>query len=304
MKLVFLGSGEFGLVSLRALLDGGFEVVLVVTQPARRRRRGGSPEPTPVQAAAEAAGVAVTAPAKVNTPDALDALRAAGADLFVVAEYGQILSQELLDIPQLGSINVHSSLLPRHRGATPIAAAIAAGDEETGITIQRVVRELDAGPVLAQRRVAIGARENAGELAARLTPIGGEVLVDVVSAFAAGQPPEETEQDESCVTICKRLRREDGEIGWSRSATEIDRHVRAMTPKPGAHTYWHDLGLVIRRGEPIDGSGEPAVVVAGFDVACGEGVYRVEEVVPAARKPMQARDFLNGYRLSAGERLG
>ncbi len=304
MKLAFLGSGAFGLVSLRALLDDRFDVALVVTQPPRRRRRRAGPEPTPVHVAAEAAGIAVVTPANVNTPEALDDLRAAQAELFIVAEYGQILKQELLDIPTKGSINVHSSLLPRHRGAVPIAAAIAAGDEETGITIQRVVRKLDAGPVIAKRSVAIGARENAGELAARLAPLGGDLLVEVVRAFAAGRPPAEEEQDESQVTVCRRFVRADGDIDWTGTAVEVDRHVRAMTPKPGAHTRWGDLGLVVRAGEPMPGSGEAGVVVSGFDVACREGVYRVREVVPAARKPMQAADFLNGYRLTAGERLG
>lgn len=305
MKLVFLGSGDFGLASLDALLVAGFDVALVVTQPPRRRRRKAAPEPTPVQRAAEARGIAVTTPAKVNTPESLAELRAAGADLFVVAEYGQILSQGLLDIPPLGAINVHSSLLPRHRGATPVSAAILAGDTETGVTIQRVVRALDAGAVLAQRVLPIREDETAGELTARLAPLGGEIVVEVVRAFAAGAPPEAREQDESRVTVCRRLTSADGEIDWSQSAAQIARHVRAMTPKPGARTAWRELTFVVRRGEACPGDGEAGVVAERFDVGCGGGgLYRIAEVVPAARKPMSANDFLNGYRLSAGERLG
>ena len=204
----------------------------------------------------------------------------------------------------LGAINVHSSLLPRHRGATPIVAAILHGDERTGVTIQRVVKALDAGDVLAQRSLAIGALETAGELTTRMAPVGGELLVEVVTAFAAGRPPTGVPQDESGVTVCKRLASQDGVIDWAKSAAEVDRHVRAMTPKPGARTMWGEMGIVIRRGEAVGGeSPGPGVIADGFDVGCADGLYRVTEVVPSGRKPMAARDFLNGYRLGAGERL-
>lgn len=308
MKLVFFGSGMFGLAALRELIGAGYAPALVVTQPPRRRRRGGTPEPTPVQLAAEEAGIDVITPAKVNLPEPLDRLRAAQADLFVVAEFGQILSEELLAIPPRGSINLHASLLPRHRGASPISAAILAGDAETGVSIQRVVKALDAGPVLAERRVQVEPDENAGGLGARLAPIGAKLLRQVVSAFAEGRPPPERAQDERLATVCRRLGPRDGEIDWTRAAEELDRFVRAMTPKPGARTAWGGRGLTILRARAVAGSAEPGVVAAvgadGFDVGCGEGLLRVLELVPAARKPMSARDFVNGYRLSAGERLG
>jgi len=310
VKLVFFGSGAFGLASLRALLDAGLATALVVSQPPRRRRRGKPPEPTPVHAHAQAAGIEVITPAKANAQESLARLRAANADLFVVAEYGQILSQELLDIPSHGAVNVHASLLPRHRGASPVAAAILAGDEETGVTIQRVVQRLDAGPVLAERRMRIEPRETAGALSARLAPLGGELVVEVVRAFAAGSPPSARPQDEERVTVCRRLSSADAVVDWSHPAERIERHVRAMTPKPGARTELvrdPPLLVVLREVRVAEGEGDPGVVVTAADgellVGTGAGLLAILELVPAARKPMRARDFLNGYQLSAGGRF-
>jgi methionyl-tRNA formyltransferase len=308
VRIVFFGSGTFGLASLRALLGAGRPPVLVVTQPPRRRRRRGHAEPTPVHAAAAAAGVEVITPAKVNEEATLAQLRAADATLFVTAEYGQILSQALLDIAP--TINVHASLLPRWRGAAPVAGALLAGDEETGITIQRTVLKLDEGPILAVRRLAIEPEEDAGSLVARLAPLGGELLLEVVEAMAAGAPPPPQEQDEAQATYCKRLKAEDTRIDWTRSAPEISRMVRALSPKPGARTVLErepPLPLELKAAGAVEGAGEPGVVAAvereWFDVATGEGHLRVKALVPAARKPMDARAFLNGYRLSVGERF-
>jgi len=308
MRLVFFGSGDFALRSLQALLAADLAPVLVVTPPPRRRRRRGAEEPTPVHAAATAAGIAAMTPEKVNAPESLQLLRQADAALFVVAQYGQILSEELLAIPTQGTINVHASLLPRHRGATPVAAALLAGDAETGVTIQRTVFRLDAGPILASRRVAIEPGEDAGALTARLAQLGGELLVEVVRGFAAGHPPVETPQDESQATYCRRLRPGDARIDWGRPAEEIARLVRALTPAPGAHAELRrdpPLDLQIRRAGAAPGQGEAGRVVAvakdHFDVATGEGALRIVELVPAGKRPMAARDFLNGYRLRPGE---
>jgi methionyl-tRNA formyltransferase len=308
VRIVFFGSGTFGLASLRALLEAGRPPVLVVTQPPRRRRRRGHAEPTPVHAAAEAAGVAVITPAKVNEEATLTQLRAADAGLFVTAEYGQILSQALLDIAP--TINVHASLLPRWRGAAPVVAAILHGDEETGITIQRTVLKLDEGPMLAARRLRIEPEEDAGSLVARLAPLGGELLLEVVAALAAGTPPPAQPQDEAQVTYCKRLRPEDTRIDWARSAAEIARMVRALSPRPGARTVLErepPLPLELKVAVAVAGAGDPGVVAAvereSFDVATGDGRLRVKALVPAARKLMEARAFLNGYRLSVGERF-
>jgi methionyl-tRNA formyltransferase len=308
VKIVFFGSGTFGLASLSALLDTGRAPVLVVTQPPRRRRRRGPPEPTPVHAAATAAAVEVIAPAKVNEEATLAHLRAADATLFVTAEYGQILSQALLDIAP--TVNVHASLLPRWRGAAPVSAAILAGDRETGITIQRTVLALDEGPILAVRRVAIEPDEDTGSLTARLAPLGGALLSEVVEAMALGNPPTAQPQDDAQATYCKRLRPEDTRIDWGRAAEEIARMVRALSPRPGARTVLErepPLGLELKVASAVAGAGAAGVVAAvgkdSFDIATGAGCLRVRELVPAARKPMDARAFLNGYRLSVGERF-
>lgn len=308
MRIVFFGSGTFGLASLRALLEAGRPPVLVVTQPPRRRRRRGHAEPTPVHAAAAEAGVEVITPAQVNQEETLARLRAADAALFVTAEYGQILSQALLDIAP--TINVHASLLPRWRGAAPVVGALLAGDTETGITIQRTVLKLDEGPILAVRRLAIEPEEDAGSLAARLAPLGGELLLEVVEALAAGTPPPDRPQDEAQATYCKRLKADDTRIDWTRSAAEIARMVRAFSPKPGARSVLErepPLPLELKAAVAVPGAGEPGVVAAvgreSFDVATGDGCLRVSALVPAARKPMDARAFLNGYRLSVGERF-
>ncbi len=308
MRLVFLGSHAFARESLLALVGAELPPVLVVTPPPARRRRRGAEEPTPVHAAAAEAGIDVATPAKVNAPDALARLRAAQADLFVVAEYGQILSEELLSVPRLGTINVHASLLPRHRGATPVAAAILSGDAETGVTIQRTVFRLDAGPILLARRVPIGPDEDAGALTARLARLGGELLVEAVRAFAKGTPPAETPQDEAAATYCRKWKPEEARIDWARPAGEIARLVRALRPEPGARTSLRrepPLDLEIRRAAATPGRAPPGIVAAvagdGFDVGAGEGLVRVLDLVPAAKRPMGARDFVNGYRLRAGE---
>lgn len=310
MRTVFFGSHAFARESLDALLAAGFPPALVVTPPPARRRRRGAEEPTTVHARADEARIPVATPPKVNAPDSLARLRAVAADLFVVAQYGQILSEELLSIPRLGTINVHASLLPRHRGATPVAAAILAGDRETGVTIQRTVFRLDAGPVLAARRVAIAPEEDAEALTARLALLGGEALVEVVRAFAAGEPPRETPQDEALATYCRKLKPEDARIDWAKPAEEIARLVRALRPAPGARASLlrePPIDLEIRRAVASPGQAAPGAVASlardGFDVGAGGGLVRVLELTPASKRPMSARDFANGYRLAAGERF-
>jgi methionyl-tRNA formyltransferase len=310
LRLVFFGSGTFALATFEALVAAGRAPVLVVTRPPRRRRRGGAEEPTPVHVAARAKGIEVHVPDRVNGAESLERLRAMQADLFVVAEYGQILGRALLDIPPKGTLNVHGSLLPRWRGATPVEAALLAGDAETGVTIQRTVFELDAGPVLARRRVAIAPDDDAGTLRDRLAALGAGLLVEVVEAIAADRPPREEPQEAAAATYCKRLAPEDGVIDWRAEARRIERQVRAFRPKPGARaTLLRDppLPVTLRRAAAVDGAAEPGVVAAvgpsSFDVGTGEGLLRVLELVPASRKPMDARAFVNGYRLRPGERF-
>jgi len=310
VKIAFLGSGTFALPVVDALDAAGFRPVLVVSQPPRRRRRRGEAEPTPVHKRALEWGVPVHAPAKVNEPASLAILGSCGADLFVVAEYGQILSQALLDIPRLGAINVHGSLLPRWRGATPVEAAILAGDAETGVTIQRVVRELDAGAVLAKLPMKLEPDMDAGTVREALAAAGGELAAQVVARFAAGEALPGEPQDPAQVTVCRRLGNDDLWLDWSKSAVELERQVRAFRPRPLARTRLlrePPMDLKVLAAEIMEGAGEPGAVVTvdreGIGVGTGAGLLRLVGVVPAGRKPMSARDFANGAKISPADRF-
>jgi len=310
VKTVFLGTGAFARVCLRALIEAGFAPSLVVTQPLRRRGRGGALQPTPAQEEALRAGIAVEPAEDVNRPESLARLRAEAADLFVVAEYGQILSQALLGIPRLGAINVHASLLPRYRGATPVAAAILKGDAETGVTIQRVVRKLDAGPLLARRATAIRPEEDCGSLTARLATMGGALVVEVVRAYAEGRPPREEPQAEAEATVCRRFAPADLELDFALSAEELARRVRALHPTPGARTRLlrePPIALRILAARAGPGSGRPGEIQRvgeTIDVGTGAGLLSIRELLPENRKAMPAAAFRNGYRVRTGERLG
>ncbi len=317
MKLVFFGSGGiggpggFGVRALAALADAGHAPRLVVTQPPRRRRRGGPDEPTPVHLEALARSLDVLGAEDVNDAASLARLRATGADLFVVAEFGQMLRAPLLAIPALGSINLHSSLLPRHRGAAPVVAALLAGDAETGVSVQRVVLRLDAGPVLAARREPVAPDDDAGTLTERLSALGAALLVEVVEAFARGEPPAAREQDESLATRCRRLSPEDAWLDWGLPAERLARQVRALRPRPLARTALlreTPLEVKILRAEAAAGSAPRGEVAeAGEEwiaVGTGEGLLRIGELLPAGRRAMDARAFRNGYRIAPGERFG
>jgi methionyl-tRNA formyltransferase len=307
VKLVFLGSPPFGTPILARLLESAHRPALVVTPPDRPRGRGRRVEPSPLAALAREAGVPVLQPVTVRDDAFLADLRAEDADVFLVASYGELLRQEFLDIPKRECLNVHPSLLPRHRGATPIPAAILAGDEETGVTIQRVVLELDAGDVLVALRAPMSPAETAGELAARLAVVGGEATVRALDALADGTA-KFTPQDPEHVTICRKLSKVDGRVDWARPAVELQRHVHAMTPWPGARTTLPGgAGIALRRARAVDGEGSPGTILAADDelvVAAGEGALALFEVQAAGKKPMPAGDFLRGARLEPGAVLG
>ena len=311
MKIVFLGSGDVAREVFCALVEAGYPPSLVVTQPPRRRRRRGREEPTPVHAWAAETSSDVLAPERVNDVEVLDRLRAVGADLFVVAEYGQLLSQSLLDIPPQGAINVHTSLLPRHRGAAPVAGAILAGDTETGVTIQRVVKALDAGPILASSTLEIREDDDTGSLSARIARLARGVLVEVVEAFAAGSPPEAIAQDDSLATYVKRLKPVDRDLDFELPARDLWLRVRALAPKPGARTALlrnEPLLLGVRRAAPVEGAAPPGEVVEvsgdALRVGTGSGLLDLVELLPAGRRPMSGAAFWNGFHVARGERLG
>ena len=230
LKLVFAGTAEFAVPSLLALKHAGHEIQLVITQPDRRANRGMELSSPPVKVAAQELGLEVYQPERIRDGEAVKRLKRLKPDLLVVVAYGQIIPASVLSIPRLGAVNVHASLLPRHRGAAPVAHAILAGDAETGVTIMRMDEKLDHGPVLAMRATEIGAREDAAALTSRLADVGAHLLVQTIERI---EEIEEVEQDHGKATIAPRLSREDGELEWNVGASEIDRRVRALQPWPG-----------------------------------------------------------------------
>jgi len=278
--------------SLRALFQAGHQVRLVVTQPDRPGHRLRVTQP-PVKLAAEELDLEVFQPEKIRTPESVARLRSASPELMVVVAYGQIIPRSVLEIPPRGIVNVHGSLLPRHRGAAPINHAILAGDTVTGVTIMCLDELLDHGPVLAARKTEIRPDEDAAALGARLAVMGAELLVDVLGRFDELRP---LEQDHAAATLAPKLTRTDGELEWDLSADEIDRRVRALQPWPGVTLPLYGTRVKVLRGRPLRGSGQPGEVLAagsrGVEVAAGRGSYLLEEVQPPGRRPMSPRTLV------------
>ena len=309
LRVVFFGTPEFAVPTLTALLASSHPVAGVVTQPDRPRGRGQQLQPSPVKALALQHGVPVLQPSTFKDDSAVEAVRALAADLGVVAAYGRILPQRLLDVPRLGMINVHASLLPRWRGAAPVHRAVMAGDRTTGVTIMRVVLALDAGPMLAMRETVIGPTETSGDVEARLARIGGDLLVEVVDRLAVG-PIDETKQDETLVTYAAKLEKHERAVDWSRSAQEIHDRIRGLQPWPVAAAMLHDQRLLLRASAVESAApaharpGEIVSVESGaLLVGTGAGVLRLLEVQAEGRPPASARDYLNGHRVAAGDRF-
>ena len=311
LRVLFLGTPDFAVPTLEALLASSHDVVGVVTQPDRPRGRGQRLQPPPVKVVAEAAGVPCWQPERLRQEGFFDAMRALTPDLGVVAAYGKILPRVFLDIPRLGMINVHASLLPRWRGASPIQHAVMHGDAETGVTIMRVVEALDAGAMLSVGARPIGPEETADDVERALATLGAGLLVEAVERLAAG-PVDETPQDERLVTYAPRLTKESGHIDWTRPADALVDFVRGLHPWPLARTTVGGQGLTILRARVEAGSGNAAaagtVVEAHGDrllVACGHGsVLRVVDLQPEGKRAMSARDYLAGRRLAPGATLG
>ncbi len=278
-----------------------------MTAPDKPRGRGREVEPSELVLAAREQGIEVLQPADPHEPKVLERLRALAPDVLVVASYGVIMKPMLIDLAPHGSLNVHASLLPRWRGASPIQAAIAAGDERTGVSIQRIVPALDEGDVLHARERAIGAEETAGELLAALAELGGEAIVEALELLSSGRARFEP-QDPSRASYARKLKKERGTIDWTRPARELARHVRAMNPWPGARTLdarGRELTVLVAREVAVHGS--PGVVLeagARFVVACGENALELVQLTPAGKRPMSGAEYLRGARTNVGEQLG
>lgn len=302
-----MGTPEFAVPVLEALADA-HRVVGVVTQPDRPAGRGRRLAPSPVKQVALEHGLMLSQPHSLRTPEAVAQLSAWRPEVIVVAAFGQILPQDVLDIPPHGCLNVHGSLLPRWRGAAPVAAAILAGDEVTGVTIMQMDAGLDTGPVLAQREELIAPDDTQATLEKRLARLGAELLVETLVAYLAGSLLPRSQPGEGA-TYAGQLRKEDGWLDWSRPAVELDRRVRAFTPWPGAFTMWRGRRLKVLRAVPLPawrGGVSPGTVVAlagGVVVATGEGALRLEEVQLAGKRPMDIGAFLRGQRDFVGSVL-
>jgi methionyl-tRNA formyltransferase len=308
MRIVFMGSPAFALPTLQRLIESPYEVVAVYTQPDRPAGRGRRPASPPAKLLAERYGIPVRQPERVSAPEEVDRLRELAPDLIVIAAYGQILRPPVLAVPRKGVLNVHASLLPRWRGASPIAAAILAGDTETGVTIMLVEPELDAGPILAQAREPICPDDTAGTLGARLAERGAALLMETLPLWVEGAITPQP-QDDRLATYAPAVRKEDARIDWTREATFIERQVRAYHPWPVAHTTFRGEPLRILRAhvDPQTGPEPPGTVVvasAGFAVRCGQGTLVVDEAQLPGRRPLPATELLRGRRDLIGSVLG
>lgn len=313
MRILFWGTPEFALPSLRALLGEGHDVVSVVTQPDRRAGRGRSVAAPPVKVLAEQEFIPVLQPEKPAGDDFLFRLRGLEPELSVVVAYGQILRSEVLSLPVMGSINVHASLLPALRGAAPIQWAIMRGHEETGVTIMRMVQALDAGPILRQLREPIGPEESARDLGVRLSELGAEALVETLALMELGEVAE-TPQDDAAATYAPRLSRDDAHIDWARDAVAVGCQIRGLDAVPGAWSASGDQEVKLYRPLPDpdrahDAAPGTVLEVHGGDptmgilVACGSGAVCVREVKPAGKRRMTAAEWVRGRGIAAGDRL-
>jgi len=312
VRIVFLGSPPFAIPVLRHLRASSHDVALIVTPPDRPRGRGRAVATSPLVTMAREHGIPVLQPTSTRTAEFPGELAAFEPEALLVASYGEILREDVLQLAPRGAYNVHASLLPRWRGASPIQNAILAGDAVTGITIQRMVRALDAGDILLARETPIGPAETAGELTARLAELGGECAVLALDALASGAPVF-TPQDEAGVTLAKKLAKADGVVDWSQPAADIARLLRAVTPWPGARTTLpggRDLVLLGARAIATpegDGPAPPGTVLGapdGFTVATAAGALELLEVKPAGKAAMAGAAFLRGARLVPGDVLG
>jgi methionyl-tRNA formyltransferase len=302
-RVVFMGTPAFAVPSLRALIKAGYDVAAVVTQPDRPAGRGGKLTAPPVKQAAVELGLEAYQPESAKTDEAYGYLRDKNPDVIVVVGYGQIISQRVIDLPRLGCVNVHSSLLPRLRGAAPINWAIVRGDKRTGVSIMQIVKKLDAGDVLGVKETPIGDDEYAPELADRLADIGAELLIETLQLLEKGAITPRPQDDEAS-TYAPIMTREDGLVDWNLPAREIYNRVRGFSPWPGAYTFFRGKRFHIRRALLASGEAAPATMVieaAALKIGCGEGLLQALEVQVEGKRAMTAEDFVNGYRPVAGE---
>jgi methionyl-tRNA formyltransferase len=308
MRVVFLGTPEFAVPSLESLRSAGHDVCAVFTQPDRPKGRGNQLAESPVKQAALRMGVPVFQPERVRRPESFEQLQSLRADLMVVVGYGQIIPQKIIDLPAHGILNVHASLLPRYRGAAPIQWAIANGEEQTGVTIMQIDAGLDTGDMLLRSSTPISPDETAPELSARLAVMGAELLIESIRQIETGTAHLE-KQDHALATLAPILRKEDGQVVWTRPAKQLHDRLRGFTPWPGAYTSFRGQPLALVHTRPVTGAAlEPGALLPEKKrllVGAGEGsALELLEVQPAGKKRMSAEAFVNGYKPAANEHMG
>lgn len=308
MRIIFMGTPDFAVPALGALLEAGHEVVAVYTQPPRAAGRGLAARKSPVQRLAESKGLPVFTPPSLKSAEEQERIKTLNADAAVVVAYGLILPKAILDAPRFGCFNIHASLLPRWRGAAPIQRAIMAGDAETGVAVMRIEERLDAGAVCLAERTPIWPTETAGELHDRLAVIGAGLIVRALSDLEKGSLACWPQHDAG-VTYAAKIDPKETRIEWSRPAEQLQFHIQGLSPHPGA---WFEMEVAGNRERVralramlAEGKGEPGTLLDGkLTVACGKGAVRLTEVQRAGKRPMSADDFLRGVSLRAGTVLG
>jgi methionyl-tRNA formyltransferase len=303
LRTIFMGTPGFAAVALKALVDAGHDVIAVYSQPPRPKGRGMDVQKSPVHALAEEQGIPVHTPASLKGADEIAAFQALQADVAVVAAYGLILPKAILDAPRLGCLNIHASLLPRWRGAAPIQRAIMAGDTETGVTIMQMDEGLDTGPMLLRETLPIGPETNAGALHDSLAALGARMIVTALDRLPDGLKA--APQPAQGVTYAAKITKDAARIDWRRSALEIDRQIRGLSPAPGAFTEIKGERVVILSAELLSGdAGEPGIVADDqLAIACGQGALRPTLVKRAGKRAMSVDEMLRGFPVPKGARL-
>ncbi len=302
MRVIFMGSPDFSVPVLDALVAAGHEIACVYCQPPRPAGRGKKDRPTPVHARAEALGLPVRHPVSLKSPGAQAEFAALNADIAVVVAYGLLLPQAVLDAPTQGCLNIHASLLPRWRGAAPIHRAIMAGDAETGICIMQMEAGLDTGPVLLREATAIGTTETTGALHDRLSAMGARLIVQALDQLPDLTP---APQPEDGVTYAAKIDKAEAAIEWTKPAAEVIRQINGLSPFPGAWTTQGDQRIKLLSAEPAEGQGTPGTALDdALTIACGAGALRVSRAQRAGKGVQDAATFLNGNPVPKGTRLG
>ena len=303
MKVIFAGTPDFAVPALAALIDAGHEIVLVLTQPDRPAGRGMKLKASPVKTLALQHGIPVYQPETLKTPESQAPVAAVAADVMIVAAYGLILPQTVLDMPHRGCLNIHASLLPRWRGAAPIQRAIQTGDAETGVTIMEVVLALDAGAMLKKGAIPITEDDTAQTLHDGLAELGGRLMVQALAELDQLVPEP---QDARLVTYAEKLRKDEAPLDWHQPAAQLSRQVRAFNPFPAAQAVMEGEVWKVWFARAVPGTGAPGEIVGlqnGIDVACGDGVLRIEELQKPGGRRLAWKEFLAGSSLKIGDRF-